>query len=327
MQYNIRETDWRYLSANVPMRDVRNHPNLLWDREGLSHNRQLTLDDVDNLIMPNATKIWNWRYISMFISMDEVRNNPNRTWDRVGMSFNRNLTLDDVDNLTMPNAIYKWNWRYISRHINIDEVIDNPNRTWDREGLSLNEGIDLCIVDDLDMPNASNSWEYAYLSEHLDAWDIIYSDRPWNNGNLMLNKTINEEILKWKGIIHNTSKWDWCWDDLSKSIDMETIYKYPNLPWDIGTLSSNPHLTVNDIKTLGINLDWNWCSLTITIDIDEIRRNPELPWEITSLIYNKGITLRDMDLISNKRWDIMERNIVPMLLNKNAFYDVNFIIA
>lgn len=327
MHYNIRDTDWEYLSSNVPMRDVRNCPNLPWNREGLSNNKDLTLDDVDNLIMPNATKAWDWRYISMFISMDEVRNNPNRRWDKDGMSFNRNITLDDVDNLIMPNAIYKWNWRYISKYIDIEEVINDPNRTWNREGLSCNEGIELWMVDELDMPNANDRWDYAYLSQYLNAHDIIFIDEDWNDGNLVCNKTINEDILKWKGIIDNTSKWHWCWYSLSSSVDMKTICKYPKLPWDIDGLSSNPHLTVEYIKMLGIDLNWKWSKLTITIDIIDIRRNPELPWVIEWLPHNKGITLRDMDLISCKRWDIMRRNLIPSTLDRNAFCDVNFIIT
>lgn len=317
--YKIRTTDWKYLSSHVPMHDVRRNPNLPWDREGLSCNKELTINDIDNLIMPNAGGRWNWSDISIYINIEEVRQHPNKTWNRFGLSFNETLTVDDVDNLILPNADREWDWMNISRSINIDEVIEYPDKPWDREDLSLNKNIMMYIVDDLDMPNAVGRWHYAYLSEHLHIYDImLYSNRPWNNGNLMSNKTIDIGILTWKGVFKNPTKWKWCWYEVSKNIRIEDVHKYPNLPWEYGYrgMSCNNNLTVNDIKKIGLDKPWSWSTLTHNINIEDIRRNPQLPWELCWLCHNKRVTLRDLDLISIKRYDIMRRNIYPMTIDR-----------
>ena len=103
---------------------MRKNPDKPWDKSGLSRNQSITLYDIDNLILPNATDDWNWWHISQFVDMEDIRQNPTREWAENGLSYNKGLTIDDVDNLVLPNAINDWNWFSLFPNSSIWRILD-----------------------------------------------------------------------------------------------------------------------------------------------------------------------------------------------------------
>jgi len=95
------EWDWSNLSEHIDMKYVRENPLRPWCRQGLSRNKGLTVDDIDNLVLPYATGDWDWEYISDHIDIREVRANPLRSWNIQSLSRNRGLTVHDVDLLSI----------------------------------------------------------------------------------------------------------------------------------------------------------------------------------------------------------------------------------
>jgi hypothetical protein len=100
--------DWYHRSQYVDIQEVRDNPTLFWSKLGLSHNRGLTISDIQTLELPNARHDWDWNIISEHINIQEVRDNPHLPWDREYLSYNRGITLYDIDTLDMPNATGEW---------------------------------------------------------------------------------------------------------------------------------------------------------------------------------------------------------------------------
>ena len=78
------EWDWFWLSRVIPLSDVRRYPDLPWDKEGLSYNSTLTVDDIQSLSEIDGD--WDWCGISRVVSLVEVRKNPDLPWDKDGLS-------------------------------------------------------------------------------------------------------------------------------------------------------------------------------------------------------------------------------------------------
>ena len=64
----------------------------IWNRYWLSLNKGITLDVIDNLVMPNASDVWQWSYISQCINIQEVINNPLREWFPPNLLWNDGMT-------------------------------------------------------------------------------------------------------------------------------------------------------------------------------------------------------------------------------------------
>ena len=78
--------------------EVRENPNLPWDKKGLSWNSTLTIDDIQSLSEIDGD--WDWNAISSRIPLVDVRENPNLPWDKDGLSWNPTLTIDDIQSLS-----------------------------------------------------------------------------------------------------------------------------------------------------------------------------------------------------------------------------------
>lgn len=155
-----------YMSKYVCIEEVRKNPYFPWCREGLSCNRGITIEDVFNLDLPNATGNWVSRSLSRCIDIREVRANPHCKWDRAGLSCNRDITVSDIQNLYLPCATGHWMWDDISRYIPIREVIENPSLPW-TTSLSCNRGITVKVLELIDQGR------YEHLQR--DYLPIMYS--------------------------------------------------------------------------------------------------------------------------------------------------------
>lgn len=105
--------DWTSFSTTVNISEVWKHPSLQWDKVGLSCNKQLTINLIDNLVLPNAVNDWDWDYISQSINIQEVINNPNKPWSKKYLSANEDITYHIVNYLSLPNATDEWADEYL----------------------------------------------------------------------------------------------------------------------------------------------------------------------------------------------------------------------
>jgi hypothetical protein len=102
---------WYYLSRNVPIADVLKNPYLPWDLEGLSLNKDISIEIID-ADLPNVRGEWNWYYISMNIDPYDFLQHRDRPWDPKGLSYNRkipmSMLMDKEEELppSIPRRIY-----------------------------------------------------------------------------------------------------------------------------------------------------------------------------------------------------------------------------
>jgi len=193
---------------NINIQEVRNNPTLPWDRAALSHNKDITLGDVESLQLPNATDNWNhaiigsmktskcigytcWFEMTLDINIQEVRDKPYLPWNRTGLSCNKGITIHDIMTLHLPYAQDVWDWNAISMNINIQEVRENPHMPWHRQGLSCNSNITIYDIQTLELPNAIGDWNWRYISSHINIQEIRrYYYIEWDKEGLSYNKNL-----------------------------------------------------------------------------------------------------------------------------------------
>jgi hypothetical protein len=93
----IGDWNWYWISYCVAtIEQVRKNPHLPWDKEGLSSNPTLTIDDVLHLSLPNAIGDWNWDDIYLSIPVINVYIHPNIVWNRDKLSRNKDIRISDL---------------------------------------------------------------------------------------------------------------------------------------------------------------------------------------------------------------------------------------
>ena len=125
--------NWGDLSENVSMEEVRANPREMWDRYHLSDNPGITLWDVKNLDLPEATGRWNWYYLSMNVPIEDVRQNPELPWEGEGLSENEGITVEDVKYLDIHDD--EWCWYVLSLNVPIEDIRENPDLPWNEIAL------------------------------------------------------------------------------------------------------------------------------------------------------------------------------------------------
>ena len=92
------------------MKEVRRNPNLSWDKQGLSLNPTLTVDDI--LHMSIEDQMWNIHAISNRVPIIDVYTHPDLKWSRDELSRNKDIRISDlVAWQELPSSIYK-RWQY-----------------------------------------------------------------------------------------------------------------------------------------------------------------------------------------------------------------------
>lgn len=283
-------SDWFDISSGVPIRLVREHPLLPWDRDGLSSNKGITVDDVLHLDLPNASGVWDWFYLSMYVPMHDVRINTDQPWNLLGLSNNKELTVDDILNLTLKNATREWKNTSISSSISIVEVRDNPDYKWDLFWLCNNKDI---TMDDVSRFNLHN---WYGLSFSLDMKEILVNiSEGWDREGLSQNKDISVRIMEMMDEEEETYD-DWHPYYMSKYILPQDVIDYPDMIWHMERLRYNDKLTVDHLISGDIKCDWY--SVSRNTDIEFIRANTKYPWCKDGLIKNEGVTLNDLKMFN-----------------------------
>lgn len=175
-KYTYSKFNYFFISKYIDIREVINHPNEPWSREGLSCNKGLTMDIIKYLNMPNATGNWNWSDISKYIDIQEIMNNPDEPWNKKFISNNIGITFDIANTIKLPNSINSWDYSNISLVVhtnNMKYVRSNymKNTHWYKNWLSSNKDLTIKDIDIIDSGYyyilsydkfIPNKWRYHY---------------------------------------------------------------------------------------------------------------------------------------------------------------------
>jgi hypothetical protein len=92
----------------------------------------ITVDLIENLIMPNATGEWNWESISMYISTKEILLYRDYRWYRGSLSHNKGITLHIADNSNASDKAGRRHYPIIMTPSgNLDMILSNTRGRWD----------------------------------------------------------------------------------------------------------------------------------------------------------------------------------------------------
>ena len=262
---------------------------LLWSI--VSTCKHITIDFVKN----NNSLPWDWIRLTsnLSISLEDIERYPDLSWDFVALSNRRSDTstndyvhVQSVNEFDFANVKKEhfelFDWKAISSNINltIDFVIENSNLSWDFKELASN-----------------------YFTKQFNKVkkSIMDGDNTY---------IINEQILmtieqKYQSIIMEklpASRYK----DLprSKYITVDFIKSHPEIEFDSGHLSSNPNLTMKDVRELS-TLKWDYNVLTTNpgISLNDIDQNPTLPWFWNVMHERKDLTIDFLRKYSNRDWD------------------------
>ncbi len=137
---------WFYISRRVTYNEFINNTNLPWDYEGLSYNKNISINYIKNNLHVNTNvnlndnlngnlnEIWHWTYISRRVTYEEFINNIELPWNYHDLSDNKNIPISYIKN----NLDKNWIWWRISMRVTYKEFIDNPDLPWDYRGISRN---------------------------------------------------------------------------------------------------------------------------------------------------------------------------------------------
>lgn len=141
----VGEWNWYELSMVIPMDDIRAHPDLPWNREGLSWNKDITVEAMNKLdeVLTSATGEWEWWHLPSRVPIGDIRLHPDLPWDAEGLSLNPGITVDDVVHLGVEgdidsvvsmeeikaNLLWPWSKRLMSGNprITMEMVLANPD--------------------------------------------------------------------------------------------------------------------------------------------------------------------------------------------------------
>lgn len=263
--------------------------------------------------------------------MEYVRKHPDKPWDRAQLSWNERLTLDIVLTYSphMPNAINEWNWFPISRRATYEELLENPMLPWDRCGLSQSKSIMQNIVSvlKLDLPNAINVWSKTMLDKLLTIdilSDMKYSYIPIQYFNNIIKRALCISNNSNGGYNQDTLDWD----NISKTIPMNMIIRYPFLPWirDIIERRNDLDFRLLDIDMPRTKGEWFWGHLSYRIPYIDILRYPEMICKLgIQDIMKRELSINALLALEFYETKNDRNKIVNLFMyDKAKYYDVTF---
>ena len=264
-----------------------------------------------SFIKENINKYSIRRFLPMDMSFGNIndilyilKKYPNPRWRLKTLSVNPKLTMEIVKN----NMDIKWNWKYLSFNSNITmkDIEDNLDIPWNWVNVLYNPNISIEIF---------KLFQFSKWAPKNEHFDLIYE-----------SLRIKPEIINYIIDNYNTDKLDY--SQISNSVTIDTIKKYPNKDWNWVVISSSQYITMNDIED-NINLQWRWFSISINqnltiefikkhinsqldwawmsrnpgITIKDIENNLELPWEYESISRNPNLTIDFIEKNIDKSWN------------------------
>ena len=196
--------NWRQLSKNIPIQEIRDNTHLPWNKQWLSRNPGITMGDID--ILSNASGIWPGSTLTEYLPIEDIRANTlasgtgdttlPESWDRFHLSSNVGITIEDVKYLDNVHGI--WNWALLSENLPIQDIRDtlgSRSHPWDKYGLCGKLGLtleDVCIW-------GKDEWPWYSLSQNMPIEDIRKNmSLPWIRSALTLNRGITmKDVISW----------------------------------------------------------------------------------------------------------------------------------
>ena len=131
---NVNDTDWDWteLSRNVPIQDIKSHPEYPWDWSAVSSRWNVDID----MIVQNGNKNWNWTVLCAMgcwdLTLGDVLANPSLPWDYDMLTAR--LPADQL----FGDQIISWDWYWLRYNMSVTfrHVIDHPEVAWDFSVLS-----------------------------------------------------------------------------------------------------------------------------------------------------------------------------------------------
>jgi len=288
LKTNGYDTDflWNILRENL---DIK-----YWNWKALSANPNISLEILEEN-MENPDIKWDARFVSENpnITMEFIKNHPNFQWNWQSILRNPNITWKDIES----NLDVRWEWNPISRNPNVNMKIvkENPKFPWNWNTLAINPSITT-----QDIKNNTNfdrgCLKYLPMNPSIDPQFIV--------------DTINGREYNREDVNYMTELFS-----KNSSLDIDTVKRNLNLPWNWYEISKNPNITMENIRN-NSHLRWRWDGIfqNPNITMDFVKENPDKHWFRDFLLQNPAITSKD---ITDE-----PRCLVSFLKNPNV--DLNF---
>ena len=256
---------WLGLSQIIDLKDVLRYPGLPWQRWGLSHNKDISLEFIDAFdriteefgersdLLPTGKRNgimllehhghWYWDEITRQLNISVIiEHRHTRPWDFSKITRNPSVTYDFLRTIFSDDVLVRH-----ARYLPIDIVDAHVDLPWDRYLLSCNSGMTIALMDKID----------RYAKENPTA------------------------------AVHN----EWNLDELSSSMAPEEIAKAPRLTWSRYWLSQNDRITIGfvlrhyEVRKLPRSYDrWRWHAILAKArdindyDLDALPHQLDRPW-------------------------------------------------
>jgi hypothetical protein len=222
----------------------------------------------------------------------------------------------------------------------LEQIIDTyPSAPYNWLALSMNPAVSFQFINS----HRSLPWNMPAVSRNPGITEAMVRTNlefPWSYKDLCFNPNISFEFIL-EYTIKPTVKVDINWNALSQHplIHMETIDRYPHLPWSDRYISSNPNITSNYILNEGKGRGWVMSYVSANPGITErdiyknvlnwshlnLSSNPNLPakylndnqnyiWNMHSASANSSITLTDIESFHSIPWDYNGLSINPNII-------------
>jgi hypothetical protein len=296
--------NWNYhdlaTNENCTLKMVLNTPNNPWDTKILVANRAMSFDDLCNL--PNFERKWQYASSNPNITIEIFEAHPEYDWDLHRLASNPNFSIQYIKNIAArPDVIGYLEWKSIASKI---DKFEQPFRF-----ANTSKVIPENYYDDLhkamkkSLPLQSLKWigylrfwlrkisSYIHVKYVNDCPDL-----EWNFRELSVNKTLDINTIR--RFPHGD--WDWVYISQNKAIKLTDISNNMGLPWNWNTVCINPNMTVEWFIDNVPNYQYLWHQLSRNRFID-FTKYPNYPWEVQLLCDNIYF---DMNYISSANINI-----------------------
>lgn len=163
-QHPERAWDWWNLSNVCSIEEIKQYPHFKWHPEGLSCNKNLTLEFILSPEFPVPLDKLDWTRVSRMplITLEDVEQHPKLPWIGEGLSSNPNLTPEFVERHFLD---WIWIWKILWANPAMVSAITDPNCAYwpqDIKGLSRNPKLPLSLV----LENPDWGWDFTALVSH-----------------------------------------------------------------------------------------------------------------------------------------------------------------
>ena len=325
-------------NENIKIEDILNNANLKWNWKFISSRSDLLLEH----ILMNRFLHWDWEQLSktLKITIEDVLNNIDLPWDYSSLTLNENIKINDVVKYMKPyvklceeNNQILWDtvkiipWNFDSYPLAFNYLFGNEVKIIE---IKQNKILPLNVNFFSNCPAIL----YSFI-KHFPSKVFHYElDKT------LLKKFLGTNFITIEKIEENpTFPW-YPTISVNPNITLDYVLKNLNKNWNLGIVTRNKNISVEDIISNlhhlknNINmLDWDFISINALLET--IENNLELPWKWDLISSNKNLTFDFIRKHFNKPWNIEKinrnktltsGNIITIDLSKLETYKTKFTI-